>query len=274
MWKKIQITKQDLLDKKWSILGIGVLVGLMGFYVITLFSSLDFSQMKEYIESLPEPMWALLGGELDLTNPYSLTNAYFYSFMWLYCGIFLIYVASSLIPQEVENHTLDLILSKPVSREEYLMGKIAFVYVFILAIMGIITVFVVGGIRSSTFFLEEGLHWERVGAVFLVSTLHLGTMAMTAIFASTIFLDTKKTTAFAAIVMFIMFFIGDFSPLMNPAVGKIVQFASTWFYYNPAQFFGAGNFTNFPRDLIALGGTNLALVAASIFVFRKRDIPV
>jgi ABC-type transport system involved in multi-copper enzyme maturation permease subunit len=274
MWKPLQITKEDLYDKKWSILGVGILVGLMGFYVIYLFSSLDFTQMKGYIESLPEAMWILLGGELDLTNPYSLTNAYFYSFMWLYCGIFLVYMASNLVPNNVENHTIDLTLSKPISREGYLMGKIVFVYAFILILMGFITAFIAGGMNLSTFFLEEGLHWERVGAVFLMATLHLGTLAMTAVFASTIFLDSKKTVGVAVIVMFMMFFIGDFSPLMNPSLGKVVQFASTWFYYNPAQFFGAGNFANFLRDVLVLVGINLGLIIASLIVFQKRDIPI
>lgn len=274
MWKPFAITKEDLLDKKLSILGIGVLIGLMGFYVIFLFSSLDFTQMKAYIESLPEAMWALLGGELDLTNPYSLTNAYFYSFMWLYLGIYIIYIASNLIPQEVENHTIDLTLSKPITRIKYLVGKTLFVYTFIATLVAITTIFVVLAMISSPMFLEYGLYWDRILAVFFMVTLHLGTMAMTAVFFSTIFLDTKKTTAAAVIVMFIMFFIGDFSPLMNPTVSEVVQYASTWFYYNPAQFFGAGNYTTLPLNILVLAAINLALIAASLIVFRKRDIPV
>jgi len=274
VWKPLKITKEDIFDKKWSILGIGVLVGLIGFYVISMFNSMDFSQLEDYINSLPEAMWALLGGELDITNPYSLTNAYFYSFMWLYCGIFLVYMASSLVPQDVENHTIDLTLSKPVSREEYLIGKIIFVYIFIVALMALITVFVVSGMGSSAVFIQEGLYWERVVAVFLMATLHLGTLVMTAVFTSTIFLDAKKTTAASVIVMFIMFFIGDFAAFMNPTVGNTLQYFSTWFYYNPAQFFGAGNFVNFPRDALVLGAINIALIIASLIVFRKRDIPV
>lgn len=274
MWKPLNITKEDVFDKKWSILGIGVFVGLIGFYVISMFNSMDFSQLQDYINSLPEAMWALLGGELDITNPYSLTNAYFYSFMWLYCGIFLVYMASSLVPQDVENHTIDLTLSKPVSREEYLIGKIIFVYIFIVALMALITVFVVSGMGSSAVFIKEGLYWERVVAVFLMATLHLGTLVMTAVFTSTIFLDAKKTTATSVIVMFIMFFIGDFAAFMNPTVGNTLQYFSTWFYYNPAQFFGAGNFVNFPRDALVLGAINIALIIASLIVFRKRDIPV
>jgi ABC-type transport system involved in multi-copper enzyme maturation permease subunit len=274
MLRIFNLTKEDVYDKKWSILGLGVLVGLIGFYVISLFSSMDFSQLEEYINSLPEAMWALLGGELDITNPYSLTNSYFYSFLWLYCGIFLVYLASSLIPQDVENHTIDLTLSKPVSREEYVLGKTFFVYVFIFALMAIITVFIAAAMASSEIFIQEGIYWERLAAVFLVASLHLGTLVMTSVFVSTVFLDAKKTTLVSVIVMFMMFFIGDFSTLMSPTVGKTLQYFSTWFYYNPAKIFGTGNFTNLASDVTVLIAINVALIIASLVVFRKRDIPV
>ncbi|PVX27858.1 MAG: hypothetical protein CW716_00115 [Candidatus Bathyarchaeum sp.] len=268
------LTKEEIYDKKWSILGLGVLVGLIGFYVISLFNSMDFSQLEEYINSLPEAMWALLGGELDITNPYSLTNSYFYSFLWLYCGIFLVYLASSLIPQDIENHTIDLTLSKPVSREEYVLGKTLFVYAFIFGLMAIITVFIAIAMASSEVFIQEGLYWERLAAMFLVATLHLGTLVMTSVFVSTVFLDAKKTTLVSVIVMFIMFFIGDFSTLMSPTVGETLQYFSTWFYYNPAKIFGTGNFTNLAGNVLVLTAINVALIIASLVVFKKRDIPV
>ena len=78
----------------------------------------------------------------------------------------------------------------------------------------------------------------------------------------------------AVIVMFLMFFIGGSYSFMGPGIGDPVQYASTWFYYNPGQFFGAGNFGSFLRDVLVLGGINLGLVVASLVVFRKRDIPV
>jgi ABC-type transport system involved in multi-copper enzyme maturation permease subunit len=274
MWKPFNIAKEDVFDKKWSIIGVGVLVGLMGLYVINMFVSMDLSQLEDYINSLPESMIALLGGELDITNPYSFTSSYIYSFMWLYCGIFLVYMASSLVPQDVENHTIDLTLSKPVSREEYLIGKIAFIYIFIIILMAIITAFIASGIVSSEIFIQEGIYWERVAATTLIAILHLGTLTMTAVFASAIFLDAKKTTLMAVIVMFVLFFIGDFSPVMNPDIGNTLQYFSTWFYYNTSQVFGAGNFTNLVRDVLVLGGINIALIVASLYVFRKRDIPV
>lgn len=102
--------------------------------------------------------------------------------------------------------------------------------------------------------IEEGLYWERLWAVFLIATLHLGTLGMTCVFFSAIFLSTKKTMVAAVIMMFLMFFIGGSYSFMRPGIGDPVQYASTWFYYNPAQFFGAGNFGNFLRHVLVLGG--------------------
>ncbi len=274
MWKLIEIIKQDILDKKWSIIGMGILVGLMGFYVISLISSLDFTQMQSYIESLPEAFRAILGGALDLSNPYSLTNAYFYSFIWLYLGIFTIYVISNLIPQDIENHTIDITLSKPITRTKYLLGKVTFIFIFIAGLCLITTTFIALGLTSSSNFLDYGIYLDRVVAAFLLATMHLGTMAMTAVFFSTIFLDTKKTTIASVVLMFIMFFIGDFSSLMNPEIGETLQYASTWAYYNTGEVFGLGNFSNFPQNILALSMINVILAMASLIMFKKKDIPV
>ncbi len=274
MWKTLEIIKQDILDKKWSTIGMGILIGLMGFYVISLISSLDFTQMQSYIESLPEALRAIIGGALDLSNPYSLTNAYFYSFIWLYLGIFTIYVISNLIPQDIENHTIDITLSKPITRTKYLLGKVIFVFIFIASLCLITTLFIAFGMASSPHFLDYGLHWDRLIAAFLLTTMHLGTMAMTAVFLSTIFLDSKKTTIAAVVVMFIMFFIGDFSSLMNPDIGETLQYASTWAYYNTGDVFGVGNFISFPQNILVLSTINLVLVIASVIMLKKKDIPV
>ena len=79
---------------------------------------------------------------------------------------------------------------------------------------------------------------------------------------------------FSVIVMFVMFFIGDFSTIMSPTVGESLQYFSTWFYYNPAKIFGSGNFANFATDVFVLIAINVALIVASLIMFKKRDIPV
>jgi ABC-2 type transport system permease protein len=271
--KIFAIIKEDLFDKKWFLLGLGVLVGLLGLYLVSFLDTYDLSALQTYLDSLPAELRALLG-QLDVANPYSLFNAYFFTVLWLYCGVFLVYMASSLVPQEVENNTIDLVLSKPVSREKYLTGKIVFLYVFTACLMGLIIAFVAAGMGSSNMFIEEGLYWERLGAVFFIATLHLGTLAMTAVFFSTVLLSTKKTIVAAVLTMFLMFFLGGSYGTAGAPVSNPLRYASTWFYYNPAQYFGTGNFTSFPGDVLVLICVNVGLIIASLIVFRKKDIPV
>jgi ABC-type transport system involved in multi-copper enzyme maturation permease subunit len=271
--KLFAVIKEDLLDKKWSFAILGVLIGSLGLYLTYMLSTMDLSALQNYIDSLPESMKAIIG-QLEIANPYSLLNAYFFSFLWLYCGVFLIYMASNLVPQEVESNTIDLVLSKAISREKYLTGKIAFLYTFIAVLMSLIVLLTAAGIGSSNPFIEKGLYWERLWAVLLIATLHLGTLAMTAVFFSTLFLNTKKTMAAAIVTMFLMFFLGGSYSSIGSTVSNPLQHASTWFYYNPAQFFGVGNFSNFLRDALVLIGTNLGLIIASLIIFRKRDIPI
>ena len=273
MKKIFAITKEDLFDKKWFLLSLGVLVGLLGWYLIAFLGTYDLSALQAYLDSLPAELRGLLG-QLDVANPYSLFNAYFFMFLWLYCGVFLVYMASSLVPQEVENNTIDLVLSKPVSREKYLTGKIGFIYIFTACLMGLILMFVAVGMGSSSMFIEAGLHWERLVALFLAATLHLGTLAMTAFLFSTVFLSTKKTLAAAVITMFIMFFMGGSYGTAGATLSNPLRYASTWFYYNPAQYFGTGNFSGFLGDVLVLLAVNVGLIIASLIVFRKKDIPV
>jgi len=74
--------------------------------------------------------------------------------------------------------------------------------------------------------------------------------------------------------MFLMFFLGGSYGTAGAAVDNPLKYASTWFYYKRAQYFGAGNFANFPSDVAVLVGVNEGLTLASLFVFRKRDILV
>jgi ABC-type transport system involved in multi-copper enzyme maturation permease subunit len=70
-----------------------------------------------------------------------------------------------------------------------------------------------------------------------------------------------------------MFFIGSFWKYF-PEEQQVIKYVSTWFYYNAMDVFGLGIFDNFLQDILVLGGVNVVLIAASLLVFRRRDIPV
>ena len=273
MLKALSVIIEQFREKKWSLLLFGGAVGLMGLAIIAILEYIDVSAYADIFESMPE-FGDFFGGFVAFSTPYGFVGMELFAFMWIFVGIFLVYMASSTaLPAEVENKTIDLILSKPISRSSYLAGKIGFLYLYIAGLMGIVVVFVGAGMAISPTFIDFGLHWDRLFVVYGIIVLHLGTMVMTAVLFATIFLDTKKTMGAAMMITFLMFFIGSFWQYL-PEAQQGIKYASTWFYYNAMDLFGLGIFDNLLRDILVLGGVNVVLIVASLLVFRRRDIPV
>ena len=126
MLKALSVIIEQFREKKWSLLLFGGAVGLMGLAVIALLEYIDVSAYADIFESMPE-LADFLGGFVAFTTPYGFLGIELFAFMWIFVGIFLVYMASSsALPIAVENKTIDLILSKPISRSSYLAGKIGF----------------------------------------------------------------------------------------------------------------------------------------------------
>ena len=177
MPKALSIIKEHFHEKRWSFLGFGGLVGLLGLGVIIIMEQMDLESFGPILEMLPEGFLDFVGGIAALSSPYGFLGVELFTFLWMYVGIFLVYMASSTaLPAEVEDQTIDLILSKPISRSSYLAGKIGFLFLYIAGLIGIVVVLVGAGMTTSQTFIDFGLHWDRLLVVYVVTVLHLGTL--------------------------------------------------------------------------------------------------
>ncbi|MBA7707078.1 hypothetical protein ES703_115943 [subsurface metagenome] len=190
----------------------------------------------------------------------------------MYAGIYLIFMASSLLSHEVENKTIDLSLSKPISRYNFLGSKITFLYVFIMTTIGIFFLITIGSMAASSTFRAEGIFLERFLATYFSVVLFLGALAMVAKFMSTIFLSTKKSVAFGVMILFIMFFLGEFYVYMDEAIQDI-KYISIFYYFNPVDYMIKADTAIFTRDIIILGSINVAFIVGSLIIFNRKDIP-
>jgi ABC-2 type transport system permease protein len=274
MREVLSIIMEHFHEKRWILLMFGILMGLFGLMMNGVADVLDISAYSELFEGFPPEIIDFLGGSAIFTSPYAFLTVELFSFMWLFVGIFMIYVASSTaVPAEVENKTIDLILSKPISRESYLAGKIGFFYLYITSFVSIVVAFLFLGMSTSQTFIEFGLDWNRLLAVYLLNILHLGTLVMTTLLFATIFLNSKRTMGAGLATMLVMYFVGSFWQFL-PEAQQFIKYASTWFYYNTMEVFGLGMFDDLVRNVIVLIGVNVVLIVASLLVFRRRDIPV
>ncbi len=110
--------KELILEKKFMILILGGVIGLLSFFIIAMLEDLDLQSLEDILSMLGgfEELLDFFGGLAVMSNPYGFWSLEILSFIWLYAGIYLIFMASSLLSQEVEDKTIDLSLSKPISR--------------------------------------------------------------------------------------------------------------------------------------------------------------
>ena len=153
------------------------------------------------------------------------------------------------------------------------MSKVVFLYIFIICVQAIIFSMIGFGMATSQAFIDVGLYWDRLLAVYIINIVHSGTLVMTALLFATITLSSKKTTGAALAIMFVMFFLGTFWDFF-PEEQQVIKYFSTWFYLGVTDLFVLGVFDNFLRDILVLSIVNVVLIIVSLLIFRRRDIPV
>ncbi|MGY5863495.1 MAG: ABC transporter permease subunit [Candidatus Thorarchaeota archaeon] len=273
MSKVLSIIIEHLHEKRLLMIGFGFLIGIFGYAITLIVDVIDLSAIEELLSSIPQ-LEELLEVFGDMTSPYALLNIEVFAFFWIFVGFFFVYIASSIVlPGEVEDKTIDLILSKPISRSSYLMGKITFLYIFIISVQAIIFALIGFGMATSQSFIDVGLYWDRLLAVYIINIVHSGTLVMTALLFATITLSSKKTMGAALAIMFVMFFLGTFWDFF-PVDYQVIKYISTWFYLGTEDLFVHGIFDNLLRDILVLLGVNVSLIVSGLLIFRRRDIPV
>ncbi len=274
MKRFFRTVKELVIEKKFAILILGGILGLFSFLMILLIEGLDIV-FEDIFSFLPEDLLAFFGDLEVLANPYGFWALELMTFIWLYAGIYIVFMASSLLSHEVENKTIDLSLSKPISRFKFLGSKITFLFVFIMTAIGIFFLISLGSMAASSKFRAEGIPFEGFLATYFSVVLFLGALAMVAKFISTIFLNTKKSMALGMMILFIMFFLGELYVYMDEAIQDI-KYISIFYYFNPVDYLVNEDFplALFIRDIYILGMINVALIVGSLFIFDRKDIPI
>ena len=264
-----------LIEIKKSIKGVLIISLFMAFFVIMITAIFDpdlFLGMEEMLEAYPEFILEMVGSALDLGTYGGFFTIEFLLMIWIWLGIYFILQAGQDIPSTIENKTIDLTLSKPLKRWEFVLGRyMRFLFSIFLVILfiGILTFLMIEfapNLQDQEIILSEffwGLTWAFV---FLVS------LTTTAFFFS-IFLTRKKASGIAFGILVIFFIIGTFYSFFDEGIQDI-KYLSLFFYYDPARIIVSHDYTNVIRDFLILIGYSVVLIIASIILFNKRDIPV
>ncbi len=268
----IAITKTEI---KKSLKSTAILSGIMGLFILMIASIFDpdlFVGMEDMLDAYPDALLDMIGGVFDLATFAGFFTMEFMAMIWIWLGIYYVLKAGQDIPSTIENKTIDLILSKPLKRWEFVLGRyLRFVFSTFTVILSMTLV---------TFLLtlilpnlqDEEINYGEFIVALTWAFLFILSLVTTAFFFS-VFLPRKKATGAAFGVMVIFFIIGTFYSYFAENIQDL-KFLSLFFYYDPSRILVSHLYDDVVRDFLILAGYSGVVLTASIMVFNRRDIPV
>jgi ABC-2 type transport system permease protein len=263
----IPIFMWTLWRRRWSIfwwsLGVAVYMAL----VIAVYPSFrnQSAALNNSINQIPQSVKSLISDTDNLFSPigYLSSNAY-YLMMPIIFGVLGIGLGSSLLAKDEQEHTLELILSRPVSRGAVLAGR---------AFAGLAIILAVAATTSVATILFAWFAKLGISDLNLVETTGMAAL-LTLIFASLVFAMTAfgksariMSTGLPTLLLIASYLFTSLSGTVDWL--KWPSRLLPYHYYHPAQILSGDASW---REALGMTIAILFFGALSYIGFRRRDI--
>jgi ABC-2 type transport system permease protein len=262
----LAITVQSIIYARTP-LALGCFYGvLIALILAPLYPSISQANLGAYLSS--GVISGLVGGHLTNFSSFTafLALELYSSFYGLLFGGILAWIGGSVLPLTIENGTIDLALSRPISRTRYYLES-WFGALICGAIIGVAIVFAVW---IDTFLVKNAdINWQWLWITQLVQWAFMFFAAGLGMFFGS-FMNGSRAAGGAAVgIIALAYLINTFGQITDkiswllkigpfyyaPAIDTLVNHQLTWWY--PLVLVGAG----------------LVLGIVGLFVFNKRDLP-
>jgi ABC-type transport system involved in multi-copper enzyme maturation permease subunit len=175
-------------------------------------------------------------------------------------GVFIaIFVGVGLVHKEIERRTIYAILSKPIGRGEFLLGKYLGLCLTLL-----VNVFVMGaGVSLALLYVRRG--WDPL-LVSIWPAIALIYMELAILTAVALLFSSFSSPALSALLTFFVFIAGHFSADLKTFAASLGGSAARWFF--TALYYLLPNFSNYSLITPAAHGyypTASALLVALLY---------
>lgn len=117
--------KHTLRRMRGQIIGWSIGTGLYGYLMVSLFDSIvGIEGFEQLMASYPEEIMGFFGDLMAITTPKGYIDIYYFNYMAVIIGIFVVSAGASLLVKDEEEGVLDLLMAYPVSRTGFFWGRL------------------------------------------------------------------------------------------------------------------------------------------------------
>ena len=264
-----------LKEIRYNIKGILILALCFGLFFLAFMAIYDptlFEDMEALLASYPEAIVQMVGEYIALTTFGGFINVYLFSMSWFYFGFYFIIKAAQDIPKEIEDKTIDIILSKPIKRWKFVVGKYIRHVITAFIIVAISSLGVLIGVFAFPTIVPSEVYFNEIFAVFLWLFVFLVALISTSLLFST-FLRPRRALTLSFAVTIFFYIVGIFWDAFPEAIHGM-KFISIFYYFETSNLLVNHVWDNVLLNILILTGYSACMVSLSVIIFNKRDIPV
>lgn len=258
----LSVTEETIKDKL-TITAVLTLIflGLQAMYIgvwptfedeMQSFANMPFDFIRGYEYLIEHPFPSYLNMEM------------YQIFFILILGILIAYVSASLISEEIESKTIDMLMSNPISRKQIVLEK----FLGIIPMVLIVNFATFAGVYSLSSLIGEEIGFSNLLITHLTAIPYLLSIVSISLFISAFVSKKMKASITAMGVVVGMYLLESISNL-TPNLEKI-GLLSIINYYDPSDLLILGKF-DITGSIVLTGVTIVGLVAAVLY-FDWRDI--
>lgn len=238
---------------------------LISFYPSVQKEAADFSKL---IESYPEGLMKAFGVEGDFFSSFSaFISGEHFSLMWpLLAILFAVTLGANLIAGEIDDNTIDTLMSQPMSRIKfYIVKYLAYsVVLFGFVFVSIMAIYPLAGIYGVSVNLTSLFKLFAVGCLFVQSIFGLSSLL------SSLLSNRGNTLALAGGIVLFMYALQLVSALQDSV--KDLKYLSYFYYFDYKAALVDGQIM--VSSLVVFGTSITLTLLLGLLTFNRRDINV